>query len=266
MTVWVNGRLVDAGVVDATDRGFTLGDGLFETVRVQEGKPVLFDRHLARLRDGARVLDIPVPATDAALAGAVAALLAAEGMAEGHIRITLTRGPAPRGVLPPASPNPTLLIAGGPIAAAAPVRLVIAESTRRNELSPLCRVKSLNYLDNILARQEAARRGADDAVLLNTAGRVVETTISNLFAVIDGRLVTPPVAEGALPGIMRGVLVERMAAVERPIAPEELRCATAVILTNSLGIRAVVALDGAPCGAATELARQAEAVAARLSA
>ena len=260
MTVWLNGRLVDAGVIDATDRGFTLGDGLFETVRVRAGAPVFFDRHLARLRDGARVLDIPVPAADAALAEAVAALLAAEGLADGHVRVTLTRGPAPRGVLPPASPNPTLLVTAGPVPAAAPARLVVAEVTRRNEMSPLSRIKSLNYLDNILARQEAARRAAEDAVLLNTAGRVAETTIANLFAVIDGVLVTPPVAEGALPGIMRGLIVERIGAVERPIAPSELHHADALFLSNSLGLRPVAALDGRACGGNNLVPRIAEAL------
>jgi len=118
--------------------------------------------------------------------------------------------------------------------------------TRRNEHSPLARVKSLNYLDNILARREAAENGADDAILLNTRGRVAETTIANLFALIDGRVVTPSVAEGALPGIARGLILERLEVAERPLTLAELRRAGEIVLTNSLGVRPVVAVDGVP--------------------
>jgi branched-chain amino acid aminotransferase len=200
-----------------------------------------------------------VPFDDAALAAAIAALVLADGLdrsALAQARITLTRGPAFRGVLPPADAVPTLLVTASELAApAAPARLVIATVTRRNEWSPLSRIKSLNYLDNILARQEAARCGADDALLLNTAGRVAETSVASLFAIIDGALVTPPVADGALPGIARGLVIERLGAVARPIEPAELARAEAICLTNSLGVRPVVALPGWTAGpGAAELA------------
>jgi branched-chain amino acid aminotransferase len=263
MTVWLNGRLIaaDSARIDPADRGFTLGDGLFETIRVAAGRAPHLRRHLARLADGARLLAMPPPPGEPEIDAAVLAVLAADGIADGQLRITLTRGPAPRGVLPPAEPAPTLLITAGPALPPQPARIVLATATRRNEHSPLCRIKSLNYLDNIIARQEAAGRGADDALLLNTAGRIAESTMSNLFLLLDGELVTPPVRDGALPGIARGLLLDRAGAAERAISVEDLGRAEALLLSNSLGLRPVVALDGADCpqGATALAARLTEA-------
>ncbi len=251
MQVWLDGRLQDADTarIDPRDRGFTLGDGLFETVRVAGRLPRRFDRHIDRLWQGAEQLGIVPPLSPVDLHAAVVALCAAEGLEEAVVRITLSHGPAPRGLLPPARPVPTLLLSAGPVPPPLPpARLVVARDTRRNEHSPLSRIKSLNYLDNVLARREAARRGGDEAVLLNTAGRVAETSIANLFLVRDGRLFTPPVAEGALPGIQRAAVIDAHPVVERPIEAAELFSADEIILTNSLGLRAVASVDGAPVG------------------
>ncbi|WP_207460606.1 aminotransferase class IV [Azospirillum sp. SYSU D00513] len=252
MPVWLDGALVeDADArIAPNDRGFTLGDGLFETVRLRGGAVLRLDAHLARLRRGAALLGIPLHWTDEALGRALLETAQASGCAEnGAARLTLTRGPAPRGVLPPRDPSPTLLVTAGPAPGPLPpARLVVARVTRRNEHSPLSQVKSLNYLDGILARREAEERGADDALLLNTAGRLAETTIANLFLVLDGRLVTPPLSEGALPGVMRAALLERFDAVEQALPPEALERASEFILTNSLGVRAVASVDGRPVG------------------
>nr|WP_269152421.1 aminotransferase class IV [Xanthobacter oligotrophicus] len=224
------------------DRGFTLGDGLFETLRVSDSAVLRLEAHLARLTAGAGVLGLPLPTLD--LAAALAATAAANALTEGVLRLTLSRGTGPRGVLPPAEPTPTLVITAAPLPAPAPpARLVIAQGTRRNDRSPLAQVKSLNYLDNILARQEAARRGADDALLLNTRERVAETSIANVFAVIGGDLVTPPLSEGVLPGIMRAAVLTEGAG-ERPLTPEDLGRAEEIFITSALGIRSVAALDG----------------------
>jgi branched-chain amino acid aminotransferase len=157
----------------------------------------------------------------------------------------LTRGPAPRGVLPPEAPSPTCLITAGPRPPGlAPARVVIASVTRRNEHSPLSRLKTLNYLDSILARQEAAALGADDAILLNTAGRVAEATAGTLFIRLGGETVTPPVSEGALPGIARALLLERGAAVEHRLTRADLALAESGFIVNSLQRRAIRWLDG----------------------
>lgn len=259
MMVWLDGGLIaaEAARIAPSDRGFTLGDGLFETLAVHGGEMARLPAHLARLAAGARVLGLPVPPFD--LPQVATALLQANGLSDAVLRLTLTRGTGPRGVLPPAQPSPTLLVTAAPMAApAGPARLVVATVTRRNEHSPLSRIKSLNYLDNILARQEAQARGADDALLLNTQGRVAESTIANVFLVLEGALVTPPLSEGALPGVMRAEILARGAA-ERPIAVDDLAAASEVFLTSSLGVRSVrkVAGRALPSQAVAERLRQA---------
>lgn len=230
--------------VSPFDRGFTLGDGLFETLRVKGGRVLRVEAHLARLAAGAKVLGMPLPSLN--LSEALAQTAEANGLSEGVLRLTLTRGIGPRGVLPPAEPKPTLVITAAPLAPALPpARLVIAQGTRRNDRSPLAQVKSLNYLDGILARQEAARRGADDAILLNTRDGVAETSIANLFAVIDGALVTPPLSEGVLPGVMRANVIAA-GAKERRLTADDLASAEEILLTSALGIRTVATLEGRP--------------------
>ena len=251
MLIHLNGALVSAAEarVDPADRGLTLGDGLFETIRARGGRPLRLAAHCARLRAGAEVLDLPVPVSDEALGRALEETLKANAVTDGVLRLTLTRGPGPRGLLPPPQPRPTLLItAAAEASSPSPIRAVIATTTRRNEHSPLSRCKCINYLDNILARLEAAKRGAEDALLLNTAGRLAGTTIANLFLVIDGAVVTPPVADGALPGVMRGEVLAAAGAEERSLKPEDLARASEAFVTNCLGIRPVVSVDGAPMG------------------
>lgn len=249
MIVWHDGKLEeDAAVrIDPSDRGFTLGDGIFETMAMRAGKVLRLDAHLARLRTGCEVLALPLPEAD--LPAAIDAVCTANRLPDAAIRLTLSRGPAPRSLLPPARARPTLLITPFPWPGApTPARCIVATVTRRNEFSPLARIKAISYLDNILARQEAAARGANEAILLNTAGRVAEATVSNLFAVKDGRIFTPPVAEGALPGTMRGLVLEAYEGVEVPIEAEDLFKADGLFLTNSLGIRTVATVDGKSAG------------------
>jgi branched-chain amino acid aminotransferase len=244
---WLNGELtpMDRARIDPADRGFLLADGLFETLRCEDGKPRYAGRHLARLRAGAAMLDLPLPWPDDQLACAMAELLAAAALREAALRLTLTRGPGQRGVLPPADPRPTCLITAAPLPPSPPpARVIIATITRRNEHSPLARLKTLNYLDSILARQEAARCGADDALLLNTAGRIAEATAGTFFITLDGETFTPPIAEGALPGIARGLLLEAGAATERPITLPDLAHAQSAYIVNSLHRRDIAMLDG----------------------
>ncbi|HYE00558.1 MAG TPA: aminotransferase class IV [Alphaproteobacteria bacterium] len=251
--IWLNGAILDAAAarIDPADRGFTLGDGLFETLRLKAGRPLRFAAHHARLAAGAALLRLPLPLDAADLDHAVIDTAAANGLADAAVRLTLSRGPGPRGVLPPAAPQPTLLIAAAPYARPpAACTAVVATVTRRNEHSPLSRLKTLNYLDLVLARQEAAERGADEAILLNTAGRVAEASIANVFALLDGCAVTPPPEEGALPGVLRAAALAEAAGAERPLTVDDLLRAEAVFLTNSQGIRRVSALDGRPVGSA----------------
>ncbi len=253
--IYLNGRLVaDAeAAIDPTDRGLTLGDGLYETVAVRHGIPLKAAAHIQRLRAGAETIALVHSFTDAHLLAAMDETIAANSLKQGVLRLTLTRGPGLRGLPPSPVARPTLVIVASPWPPrmSDPVSAVIATVTRRNEFSPLSTCKSLNALDNVLARLEAIERGTDDAVLLNTRGFVAEATSSNLFAVIGGRLATPPVSDGALPGIMRRFVMDSMTTDERPLTPDDLLAASEIFLTNSLGVRALVSLDGRQIGAGT---------------
>lgn len=246
MLVWLNGTLTEEASIPVTDRGFTLGDGVFETILVDHGAACHWPRHCERLAEGAAVLGIPFDR--AAGATAVRQVLEANRTEFGSVRLTLSRGGGARGLAVPPDPRPTL-VAGvttrsGQLAAPlSPVRVVTVRRTRRNEFSPLARIKSLNMLDNVLARAEAAEAGADEAILLNTAGRVAEAAAANIVVLLEGRLTTPPVTDGVLPGILRALALERLGVVERSLSPDDLARAEAVALTNSLSIQAVGRLD-----------------------
>jgi branched-chain amino acid aminotransferase len=246
-SVWLNGFLRPSGhaAINPADRGFTLGDGLFETLRIADGTPRHLALHLARLCHGAAELGIAVPLDNAQFQTAISTLITANSLPEAVLRITLTRGTGPRGLLPPADASPTLLITTAPFTSPAPeITAVICQTTRRNEFSPLSRIKSLNYLDSIIARQEAATRGAEDAILLNSKGHVTEASAANLFILKNGNWLTPPVEDGALPGILRGRLLARNLVREAQLTPMDLFTASCFCLGNTLSLRTVTALDG----------------------
>lgn len=260
--LWVDGRLAPlAGPhLDARDRGFTLGDGLFETIRVLDAAPLVLDLHLARLRAGAGALAFPLPWGEDELRAAVAAALAA-APAAGAIRLSVSRGvPAVRGLLPDPRARPTLVVhaqpfGGYPVELYARGMRVVVASIRRNETSPQSRAKTLGYLDNVLARQEAAAAGADEALLLDSTGALAGASAANAILVVEGALLTPRLADGALPGTRRRLLLEAVAprlglpAAERRLTPEDLEAAAEVFLTSALlGAMPLVAVNGRPIG------------------
>jgi branched-chain amino acid aminotransferase len=242
--LWLNGALLPAAEarIDPADRGFTLGDGIFETIRADGGVPAHLPRHLVRLRAGAAVLGIDIAFSDLALMDALIAVAAGATCA---LRLTLTRGAMPRGVLPVGRATPTMLITAAPLPPAlSPARVIVAASTRRNQHSPLSRIKSLNYGDSILARQEAEAAGADDALLLNTSGDLAEATAASVFLLVDGVLATPRICDGALPGITRARLLESGHGVERRLTISDVQRAEAGVLATALGVRRLAAIDG----------------------
>ncbi len=247
--IWQDGsfRSIEDSRVAPDDRGFTLADGVFETVRLQGGRARHVGRHLSRLRAAALFLRIPLQWGDDALAEVFASFARAAPGPTSAARLTLTRGPAPRGVLPTGTPRPTVIVTSASVTLTGdPVNVVLASWTRRNEHSPLSRIKSLSYGDAVLARLEAADRGADDALLRNTAGLVCEATAANLLLLRGDRLLTPLVEDGALPGIRRALLIERAGALEAEIADHVVATADAAFLSNSLGLREIGMLDGRP--------------------
>lgn len=248
--VWLNGRLraeTDAKI-SIYDRGFTLADGVFETMRVIDGSPLWLANHLARLKTGADVFGIPVPFDDAAIASGIRALLDAKKLKAASVRLMLTRGSSKaRGLWPPATPaKPTMIAIANKFTGASrpPLKLIIATTVRRNEHSPLSRIKSLNYGDNIVARREAEAREADDALLMNGAGRIVCSTVGNVFARVDGEWRTPPIAEGVLAGTARRHLIPMIGAREVTLTMDDLARADAVFLSNSLSLLAVGWVEG----------------------
>lgn len=238
--------------IGAMDRGFQLGDGVFDTLVARQGVPTARGRHVGRLVRAAEAIGIA--ADRAAIEAAIAEVLAELAGRDAIIRTTLTRGQGARGLWPAEPPRPTIVVTAqpwSPALAGQPARLVIA-STPRNEHSMLSRIKSLAYLDNILAAREAAAAGTDDALILNMQGRVACTTIANLFALKGDRLLTPPASEGCLDGVMRGLVLDHAGALgltveETAIAPADLLAADAVFATNSVRFaRPVTAIAGRP--------------------
>src|SRR5690606_34280258 len=139
------------------------------------------------------------------------------------VRTMLTRGSGARGLAPPEHPAPLLVMRASPAPGIKPdINVIIAQSTRRNEYSPLSNVKSLNYGDHILAAAEAAKAGADDAILLNTRGNICCATVGNILAVRGGDILTPPLSDGVLDGVMRGILLDSGLAAEKSLAPGDL--------------------------------------------
>ena len=265
---WVNGRLVGESEpsLSLLERGLTLGDGVFETMLAgpSVGRPVgpgtnIFRpaEHLERLAQGASLLEIDLPPAEHLLA-AVLETLSANRLPAAVVRLTVSRGAdAGRGLDVPPELSPTVIVRVTeykPRSLDEPGLAAVFSSFRRNESSPLSRVKCLSYAENVLARLEARRRGADEAVLLNTAGAVCCASAANVFVVKGGTLVTPPVEGGALPGVTRRCVMElaaarRIAAREAPVFPEDLRAADEAFLTNTVvGVAGIASLEGSAIG------------------
>ena len=261
--LWANDGLVPIGeaALDPRDRGFTLGDGLFETMRVSGGRPLRLDLHLARLRAGAGQLGLLKVPDDETLSLAIRATLEANGLLEAAVRLTVSRGvPARRGLSPDPEPSPSLIVHAQPFAgypAELYLRGMRAATSRipRNERSPLAGVKALSYLDNVLARREADASGVDESLMLNTAGHLACASAANLFLLRGETLLTPDPESGVLPGTVRGLVLADLAprmgltAVERPVRPEELATADEAFLTSALlGVMPLTEVDGLPVG------------------
>lgn len=252
---WQDGTPVaqEQAHVSIGDRGLLLGDGLFETVLVHKGRPFDLNAHLRRLENGLDVLGFAGAVDLEKLRADVALYLAAEGASDAVLRVTVTRGAGPRGLAPPEKPLPMILMTLSPVPPArdAPLALHVAASTRRNEHSPISRIKALPYLDNLIAFQEARHHGCDDALMLNTAGAVACASVANLFLIRDGRLETPPVSDGALPGMMRALalsLAEQagLQPAESSLRPIDVQKAEHVFLTNSVrGVTEAGSVNGA---------------------
>lgn len=243
---WMNGKLLAASeaTVSVFDHGLLYGDGVFEGIRFYNRRAFRLAAHLDRLSSSARAIALRLPYDQPALTAAVEQTIAACASSDGYLRLVVTRGAGPMGLDPRGCETPNVFIIADRFAMLKAsvmeqgARLIIA-ATRRlsaDQLDP--RIKSLNYLNNILARIEANHAGVDEAVLLNGAGRVAEASVENLFVVHNRELLTPPVTEGALDGITRQCVIELAKAAgiavrQVPLAPYDLHSADECFLTGT---------------------------------
>ena len=240
---WADGGIVPAGAaaVSPVDHAVIVGDGVFETLKVVNGTPFALTRHLGRLKRSADGLGLPEP-DDALVRTAVAETLTADPEA-GRLRITWSSGPGPLGSDRGGGPG-TLLVASSPGTVwPEAVQVHLCEWTR-NERGALTGLKTTSYAENVRALEAAHRRGASEALLANTQGRLCEGTGTNVFLVIDGVLVTPPLSSGCLAGITRELVLELAEVVERDVDPGEFAVASEAFLTSSTReVGAISAID-----------------------
>lgn len=265
--VWIDGTVAPSSEsrVGATDRGLLLGDGVYETCQVVDGSPFALTRHLARLRRSAALIDLALPWGDSHIRSACAEAVGAAligplrnnpggdqdggdqdgGDTVGRLRITVTGGVGPLGP-DRGGAIPMLMVAAGPARIWAPTTDVVTVGWRLNEHSPLVGAKTTSYLEHLLALAEAHRRGADEAILANTAGTLAEGTGSNVFLAVDGRLCTPSLSTGCLPGITRDLVMELVPVEESDdLTLGHLRAAPEAFLTSSTrNVHPIARVDG----------------------
>lgn len=262
MKVWYRNHIGDAREcrISILDHGLLYGDGVFEGIRITGGRVFRLHDHIARLERSARAIGLELPLRGAALATAVLDTARANGEAEAYVRLVATRGVGELGVDPASCVEPELFCIVASLrmfpaeVRAKGLRLLTSWLRRpaADMLDP--QVKSLNYLNNVLAKRDARLKGYDDALLMNSIGRVTEATGANLFAVIDGTLVTPPTADGALPGITRDSVLKMRAEMGAPVECRsltryDLLAADEVFLSGSgAGLVSVASIDDTPIG------------------
>lgn len=258
---YINGDFVksDEARISIFDRGFLYGDGLFETMRAYSGRIFMVEDHIQRLFESADALEIPLERDRGALTSAIERLLNLNSLYDAYIRLTVSRG-IHTGVLTfNGSYEPTVIITAKELSPYPPeyyiqgVKVIIG-SIRQNSFSLLSRHKSLSYFGNLLAKEEARKKGAIDAVLLNTEGDVAECATSNIFVVRSEQIFTPPLSSHILPGVTRRVILTLAPQLgfeveEKKIRPEELSASDEVFLTNSLmEVMPVVEINGEKIG------------------
>ena len=249
MKVWLDGALIDAerACISPADHGFLLGDGVFETLRCYDGVPFALDDHLGRLEAGAAALGIdPPPRT--VLPFAARDVVEANGLTDARMRITLTSGAGPPGLLRGQTP-PTILITAQPLPPWPPTAIAVISRMRRDEDSSLAGVKTISLAESVLATREARDHGATDGIVLNRRGDVCEATTANVFLVRGGQVETPSLASGCLAGITRDRVLRLSGGAEREIPATALYEADELFLTSSTReIQPLVGLDGKDIG------------------
>jgi branched-chain amino acid aminotransferase len=244
--VWLNGELVPAheAAIPVADHGLTVGDGLFETMKVVSGVPFAMTRHLRRLRRTADGLGLRGVPDDAALRTAVQRTIEANGEAVGRVRLTVTGGIGPAGSIR-GDADPTVLVVCGPPAVWGVTAAVITVPWTRNERGALAGLKTTSYAENVIALARANEVGAEEAIFPNTQGNLCEGTGTNVFVVIDDELITPPLTAGCLAGVTRELLLECINVTERDVPLRALAGSAEAFLTSSTrDVQPIGSVDG----------------------
>ncbi|TDD13084.1 4-amino-4-deoxychorismate lyase [Kribbella turkmenica] len=233
MRIWLNGTLQDDhAVVSPLDHGLTTGDGVFETIKIVDGRPFAVTRHLQRLVRSAVGLGLPEPDVAYVEEGIAAVVKADPDIPFGRLRITYTGGVSPlssdRG-----TSGPTIVVASDPIQRPGPTSAIVTVPWVRNERGAVAGLKTTSYAENVLALAYAKERGGSEAIFANTVGNLCEGTGSNIFCVYDGELVTPTLESGALAGVTRALVLEWFDATERDVPLASLFEAEEVFLTST---------------------------------
>lgn len=236
--------------LDGDDRGLLYGDGVFETILIKNRRPLYLEAHLKRMVMGLRRLNIFCKVPMQRFKSFIEEDILDANERDGVLRISATRGRS-NGILSLyETSTPNFIFEIKPLGDQPPLEIdLIIAAERRNEFSAISTIKTLNYLSNLSARQEATRLKAFDAIMLNTSGDVAECTSANIFAIFKNELITPPLESGILPGITRGIVLSLAVAAKlqetsRKITPNELAKANEVFITNSIkGILPVKKID-----------------------
>jgi branched-chain amino acid aminotransferase len=253
--IYVNGALVSEkdAVLPVSDHGLTVGDGLFETMKVVDGVAFAIGRHLARLRRTASGLGLRVPPDDE-LRHAIESTVAANGPSVGRVRMTVTGGSGPAGTSRGDGP-PTVLVQCAPATVWPPSAKVVTVPWPRNERGVLAGLKTTSYADNVIAYAYATERGGDEALFANTQDNLCEGTGTNVFVVVDGRLVTPPLSAGCLAGVTRELLLEIDPDIEEIDIPMSVVATIeeSFVSSSTRDVQPIASIDGRPlsrCGGA----------------
>jgi branched-chain amino acid aminotransferase len=246
--VWLNGDLVPEAEASISpfDHGLLVGDGVFESLKLYGGRPFAVRRHLDRLERSARGIDLPIPARPV-LEDAIAGVVAANPeLTDARLRITVTSGRGPLGSAR-GDFGSTVLLAMAAVTPLPPAYRVQVAPWPRNERGALAGLKTVSYAENAIALAWARRQGADEAVLGNTAGNLCEGTGTNVFVVVGGRLLTPPVSAGGLAGVTRDLVVELTGAAEEDVPLAALAGSEEAFLTGTGSeVMPISAVDGRP--------------------
>ena len=254
--IWVDGR--PSAALPLPDRGLQFGDGLFETLLLRDGRPLFEALHLERLTRGLAALDFPpCGGESAAHISSACAAIAARGWKWASLRLTVTRGGGPRGYAPPADPAPRFIVSANPLprdgATMLPAASVATSEIRWSAQPRLAGIKHLNRLDQVLAAAEAVRRGVDEVLMLDQAGRPLSMSAGNLFAVFGDRIVTPPLSDCGIAGTRRRLVMEQwapaigLAVEESHLSMAQLQRSDELFFSNSLvALRPVGSLEGRP--------------------